>query len=138
MTNQASPPRRPWRVVIIVVVLNRLAGPAFVVTGALHFVTPESYMKIMPSYLPAHRELVYASGVAEIAGGVGLMYPDTRRWAQWWLIATLIGVFPPNINMARHPERYAAQTPGGRPTLIARLPLQLVLVAWVRAAARRI
>ena len=33
----------------------------------------------MPRYLPAHRELVYASGVAEIAGGVGVLHPRTRR-----------------------------------------------------------
>jgi uncharacterized membrane protein len=116
---------------------KRLAGPLFVATGLMHFVIPRSYMKIMPPYLPAHRELVYASGAAEIAGGAGLMRADTRRWAQWWLIATLIAVFPANLNMALHPDRYGAQTPGGKAALIARLPLQLVLIAWVRAAARR-
>ncbi len=116
---------------------NRLAGPLFILAGTMHFVIPEPYMKIMPRWLPAHRELVYASGVAEVAGGVGLIYPNTRRWAQWWLIATLIAVFPANLNMALHPDRYAAHTPGGRLTLNARLPLQLVLIAWVRAAARR-
>lgn len=117
--------------------LRRLAGPVFVLAGAMHFVIPETYEKIMPSYLPAQRELVYASGVAELAGGVGLMHPQTRRWAQWWLIATLIAVFPANLNMALRPERYAAATPGGKATLIARLPLQLVFIAWVRAAAQR-
>ena len=117
--------------------LERLAGPLFVLTGALHFAKPEPFMKIMPRWLPAHRELVYASGVAEIAGGVGMMHPRTRRWASRWLIATLIGVFPANVNMALHPERFAQSTPGGAATLIARLPLQLVLIAWVRRAARR-
>jgi uncharacterized membrane protein len=116
--------------------LARLTGPLFVLAGALHFVRPETYMKIMPSYLPAHRELVYASGVAEIAGGAGLMAPQTRRWAQWWLTATLIAVFPANVNMALHPDRYAGQIRGGRAMLLARLPLQLVLIGWVRAAAR--
>jgi uncharacterized membrane protein len=117
--------------------LRRLAGPLFVATGALHFLKPEPFIRIMPRWLPAHRELVYASGVAEIAGGVGLMHPRTRRWAGAWLIATLIAVFPANLNMALHPERYAEATPGGSATLIARLPLQLVLIAWVRSAARR-
>ena len=32
----------------------------------------------MPDYLPAHRELVYASGVAEIAGGAGVLHAKTR------------------------------------------------------------
>ena len=65
------------------------------------------------------------------------MHPRTRRWAGWWLIATLFAVFPANVNMALNRDRYAEQVPGGEHTLIARLPLQLVLIAWVRAAARR-
>ena len=44
-------------------------------------------------------------------------------------------VFPANVWMARHPERY--QVPGGRAALYARLPLQAVFIAWVRAAMRR-
>lgn len=115
---------------------KRLAGPLFVVAGAMHFVAPESYMKIMPRYLPAHRELVYASGVAEIAGGAGLMHRRTRRSAQWWLIATLVTVFPANLNMALHPDRYGKSTRRGKALLVARLPLQLAFIAWVRAAGR--
>ena len=82
----------------------------------MHFVIPKTYESIVPDYLPAHRALVYASGVAEIAGGAGLMYPDAeaRRWAGWWLIATLIAVFPANVHMALNPERYAKAMPGGR------------------------
>lgn len=123
--------------VIIQVMLKRLAGPLFVVTGFMHFVIPHSYIKIMPRYLPAQRELVYASGVAEIAGGVALMHPRTRRLGGWWLTATLIAVFPANVEMALHPERYAKDSRGGRAALIARLPLQLALIAWVRTAAQR-
>jgi uncharacterized membrane protein len=114
---------------------KRLVGPLFVIAGALHFVVPEVYVAMMPRYLPAHRELIYASGVAEIAGGVGLMHPSTRTWAGRWLIATLVAVFPANLNMALNPDRYAERIPGGEATLIARLPLQALLIAWVRAAA---
>ena len=39
----------------------------------------------MPDYLPAHRELVYASGLAEIAGGAGVLFSKTARPAGWWL-----------------------------------------------------
>jgi uncharacterized membrane protein len=117
--------------------LKRIAGPFFVLAGALHFAIPKSYEAMMPRYLPAHRELVYASGVAEIAGGVGLMHPRTRSWAGWWLIATLVAVFPANLNMALNPDRCAQLVPGGEPALIARLPLQAALIAWVRAASKR-
>jgi uncharacterized membrane protein len=112
-----------------------LCGPFFVAAGALHFVRPRMYVAIVPDYLPAHRELVYASGVAEALGGAGLLHPATRRLAGRLLVATLVAIFPANVWMAQHPERY--RVPGGRAALIARLPLQAVLIAWVRAAARR-
>jgi uncharacterized membrane protein len=121
-----------------VTLIRRLAGPFFVFAGVMHFAIPKTYQAIVPDYLPAHRELVYASGVAEIAGGAGLMCPDAkaRRWAGWWLIATLIAVFPANVHMAVNPERYAKGMPGGRASLIARLPFQIVFIGWVRAAMR--
>jgi len=114
--------------------LRALVGPIFVVAGALHFQRTPWYEAMMPDYLPAHRALVYASGAAEMAGGVGLMMPATRRPAGWWLIATLVAIFPANLWMAHHPERY--RVPGGHAALLARLPLQAVFVALVRAAMR--
>ena len=47
--------------VIIHAMLKRLAGPLFIATGFMHFVIPHSYIKILPRYLPAQRELVYAA-----------------------------------------------------------------------------
>ncbi|MGI8903600.1 MAG: DoxX family protein [Solirubrobacteraceae bacterium] len=113
--------------------MRRLFGPVFVLAGIMHFVRPGMYESIVPDYLPAHRALVYASGVAEIAGGAGVLHPATRRLGSWWSIATLLAVFPANVQMAQHPERYP-KLPGGRAGLIARLPLQAVLIAWARAA----
>lgn len=115
--------------------LRRLCGPVFVLAGALHFVRPRWYEAIMPPYLPHHRELVYASGAAEIAGGLGLMVPRTRRPASWWLVATLVAVFPANVHMAMHPDQFP-QVPGGRVALLIRLPFQGIFIAWVRVAAR--
>jgi uncharacterized membrane protein len=112
-----------------------LAGPFFVLAGTLHFTHSRFYKAIMPDYVPAHDELVAVSGAAEIAGGLGLMSRATRRAAGWWLIATLIAVFPANVHMALHPERY--KVPGGRAALYARLPFQGVFIAWVRAAMSR-
>jgi uncharacterized membrane protein len=114
----------------------RLAGPVFVAAGLLHFAKPDVYEAIMPDELPAHRELVYASGVAEAAGGLGLMSrsPAVRRRAGWWLVATLAAVFPANLHMALRPHRYP-QIP--KAALWARLPLQLAFARWVLAAARR-
>jgi uncharacterized membrane protein len=114
--------------------LSAVCGPCFVAAGALHFARPRMYEAIVPDYLPAHRDLVYASGAAEMLGGAGLLHARTRRLAGWWLTATLLAIFPANVWMAQHPERY--RVPGGRAALLARLPLQALLVAWVRAAAQ--
>jgi uncharacterized membrane protein len=114
----------------------RVAGAAtFLAAGTLHFTHTRWYVRIMPPYVPAHRELVYASGVAEIVGGAGLLHPRTRVAAGWWLLATLVAVFPANIHMAVHHENFP-EVPGGRATLLARLPFQLVFAALVRAAMR--
>lgn len=114
--------------------LARLFGPFFVFAGIMHFVIPRQYQAIVPDYLPAHRELVVASGLAEIAGGMGVMHPRTRRAASWWSVATLIAVFPANLHMALHPDRY--KVPGGRPALYLRLPVQLLFIGWALAAGR--
>ena len=92
--------------------LRKLAGPFFIGAGALHFVRPEPYRAIMPPYIPAPDAMVALSGVAEAAGGAGLLVPRTRRWAAWWLVATLVAIFPANVHMALHPERYARHVPG--------------------------
>lgn len=114
--------------------LRRLFGPFFVLAGILHFARPRIYAAIMPDWLPAHRELVYASGIAEIAAGAAVMHPRTRRLGGRLGVATLVAIFPANLHMALHAERY--RLPGGRAALIARLPLQALLIAWARAAGR--
>lgn len=103
----------------------------FITTGVLHFVNTESYLGMMPAYLPAHRALVLLSGGAEIAGGLGLVVPRTRAAAGWGLVALLVLVFPANVDMALHAERHSIP----EPLLWARLPLQGVLIWWVHRAA---
>jgi uncharacterized membrane protein len=100
----------------------------FLGAGILHFVKPGAYEPTVPGALPAHREIVYISGVAEIAGGLAILDERSARWAGWWLIALLVAVFPANVNMAVHAERFRAVPEA---LLWVRLPLQGVLIAWV-------
>jgi uncharacterized membrane protein len=112
--------------------LRRLFGPMFVTAGVLHFATPEPFESIVPDALPAPAALVRLSGVFEIVAGAATMHPRTRRPGRLLSVATLLGVFPSNVHMALHPERYPV--PGGRATLLARLPLQGLLVLWALRA----
>ena len=109
-------------------------GAFFLFAGTMHFLKPRPYVAIVPDALPRKREIVFASGVAELAGGAGVLVPRTRRLAGWWLIATLLAIFPANVNMAVNAERYRVVP---EPLLWLRLPLQGALIAWVWRAVLR-
>ena len=106
----------------------------FLVAGTLHFLKPKPYVATVPDVLPRKLEIVYASGVAEIAGGALVLPERTRRAAGWWLIATLLAVFPANVNMAVNADRFRSAP---EPLLWARLPVQGLLIAWVWRVAVR-
>ena len=106
---------------------------AFVGAGAMHFAKPRAFEAIVPPSLPAPRALVLVSGLAEIAGGVGLLVGPLRWAAGVGLVLLLVAVFPANLYMARQAERFRRLAPAW--ALWARLPLQGVLIALVAWAA---
>ena len=106
----------------------------FLFTGVSHFTNPARFVAMMPPFIPAHDAMVAVSGVAELAGAVGLMIPATRRAAGIGLIALLLAIFPANIYVA-----VAGKTVAGMPDAAwyywVRLPFQLVYIAWIRWCA---
>ncbi len=102
---------------------------AMVAVGALHFVNPEPFARIVPPPLPAHAA-VYASGVFEILGGLGLLVPKTRRFAAWGLIALYVAVFPANIYMALNGIQLDPAHPAPEWAAWLRLPFQALFIAW--------
>jgi uncharacterized membrane protein len=115
-----------------------LAG-FFAFAGAMHFVIPRSYEAIVPPAIADRKhEAVAISGVAEIAGGLAVAHPATRRLARWWLLGLLLAVFPANVHMAINPEQVKGLDPKRIPrwTLWARLPLQPLAMLWVWRATR--
>ena len=109
-----------------------LLGMFMVLAGVMHFVAPGAYARTVPRWLPAPGALVLLSGTFEILGGLGLFLPETRRWAAWGLIALFIAVFPANLNMAVNRIGLGRKSLPAW-LLWARLPLQLVLIAWAYA-----
>lgn len=110
-------------------VLRLVLAAAMVFVGVLHFVRPEPFVAIVPRALPAPLALVLISGAAEIAGGVGLLVPRTRRAASIGLVALYLAVLPANVNMAVNDLPLDGK-PMPRVALWLRLPFQLVLVGW--------
>lgn len=104
-----------------------LQSLVYVASGVNHFVHTTVYVGIMPDHYSDPRLLVQLSGIAEIAGGVGLLLPATRRVAAGGLAAMLVVFLDVHLYMVRHPERF----PGvPRWVLWARVPLQFGLIAW--------
>lgn len=106
-----------------------LLGAVFVVAGAAHLAVPDVYVTAMPTWLPEPFALVILSGVAELAGGLGVLQPNRalRRAAGWGLAALLVAVYPANVQMAMaRPEAW---------WLWLRLPIQGALVAWALRAS---
>ncbi len=111
-------------------ILRILLALFFIVSGANHFLSPHFYLAIVPPYLPWHAQLVAISGAAEIAGGLGILFPRTRKMAAWGLMALLVAVFPANIQTISTGAMIAGHA---IPTCLLwlRLPLQLVFGLWV-------
>ena len=103
---------------------------AFVASGTVHLIKPEVYEPLMPSWVPAHREVILSSGVVELICALGLLLPPTRRAAGIASAALLVGVFPGNIKMAV--DALKGSNRQFQAVSLARLPLQLPLIrgAW--------
>ena len=100
----------------------------FVVAGLNHFRSPETYLGMMPAWLPAPLLLNAIAGAGEVLGGIGLLWPVTRRAAMAGLVLLLIAVFPANVHVA-----LMGHMPGfgfSPAVLWLRLPVQAVFVAW--------
>lgn len=113
-------------------ITRALAALFFAAAGLGHFIVPSFYLAMMPPWLPAPLFLVQLSGVAEIAGGVGLLIPRLRRPAGIGLVLLLIAVFPANIQMLQNAR--AAGTP--ELALWIRLPFQVLFIGWVLFVSR--
>jgi uncharacterized membrane protein len=108
--------------------LARVVLAVFMVgIGIGHFVRPGPFVSIVPAWLPAPLLLVMVSGFFEVLGGAGLLVPRVRRAASLGLVLLYVAVFPANVNMALHPELGQGIAPW---LLWARLPFQVVLIAW--------
>ena len=85
----------PWRAY-----LRWLLALAYAYAGYRHLATPEPFVAITPPWVPMPKNVVAATGIAEIAGAIGLMIPQTRKAAGWGLALYAFCVWPANIHHA--------------------------------------
>lgn len=121
---------KPWQARLASLPSRLLLGVFFITAGILHFVFPNAYIAVMPPWLGWHAALVVISGVAECAGGLGVLMPFTRRWAGWGLLALCVAVLPANAQMLID-GLAAGKAAWIVALLVVRLPLQALLMGWV-------
>lgn len=109
----------PWHLYVMAVI--------YILAGLNHFRAPKMYERIIPPILTSPKIINVISGLVEVLLGVLLLVPKFSAWAAWGIIILLIAVFPANLYMVTNKKASF-----GLPKwlLIARLPLQLLLMYW--------
>lgn len=102
--------------------------------GALHFLAPEPFDKLIPPELPGERRTwTLASGVAELTTAALVANPRTRRLGATLAVALFVAVFPGNLQMVRDSK----DEPWPRRAIAwGRLPLQVPLIRWALQVRR--
>lgn len=104
-----------------------LMAAIYILAGIFHFIHPKMYMRIMPANLPAHRSLVYLSGLAEISLGIGLFFPEFKDLAVYGIVLMLLVFLLIHFYMLSS-KKAGAGFP--RWALALRIPLQFALIWW--------
>ena len=102
-------------------------------TASGHFAFSKGMTMMMPDFIPFKRELVYLTGVIEIAAAIGLLISSWQNLTAWLLILFFVLILPANINAARRKIDYQKGTTDGNGIkyLWFRVPLQLFFICWV-------
>ena len=96
-------------------------------TASAHFTAlKEDLIKMVPKFFPFPRQIVFVTGLLEIAGAFGLLIPQVRTAAGICLTILFVAMFPANINavLRQVPLRGRPATP-----LWLRIPMQVLFIA---------
>ncbi len=109
----------------------------YALAGILHLVRPHPFLSIMPPWVPAPEWVVALTGVAEIAGAIGLFVPSLRRAAGIGLALYALCVWPANVQHAINDLGSGTGLPAlyHYPRLAAQ-PLLIWLALWVSRTGR--
>jgi len=102
-------------------------GIPFIMIGLEHFIRPAPFDAIVPAYLGFPRFWTFASGIAEVLLGIGIMLPPCRRWAAICLAVFLVCVYPANLNMWLNDIPFNGQRLSQK-VHVVRLFIQLILI----------
>lgn len=105
-----------------------LLGPA-----VSHFTSTGAFVVMLPSWVPARESIIYATGVAEFAGAVGVWIPGLVKLTGVLLIVMLLCFLPANIYAALNADGFGGSGQGPL-YLLVRIPFQFFAAWWIAVA----
>ncbi len=110
--------------------IGRIAlASMLIVTGVAHFTDTDILVEMMPDAIPLKREMIYFTGICELAGAIGLLWIRTSRLAAIMLVIFFVMILPANIaGSFKHVELGGMEY--GPIYLWFRVPFQLFLIWW--------
>jgi uncharacterized membrane protein len=102
----------------------------FLFAGISHFLLPDGMVNMLPPFFPFRYEIIYITGLIEIALSFGFLLPKFIRLTGILAIAFLIAVFPSNVYSALNAVEFGGNV-AGPIYLLFRVPMQVFLIAWV-------
>ena len=105
------------------------------VSGIAHFTSPDHFRRLVPSWVPARSAVVVLSGAADVALGVLVALPATRRTGACPTAALITAYLPAHLDPLRRDRD--AERGFDRPSgVAARVAVNLGYIAWAVAVAR--
>lgn len=119
---------------------GRIAMSAMLLLTAIgHFIYADGMAMMLPEFIPYKPEIVFLTGIIEIAAAIGLLLPALKVMTGWLLIVFFIAILPANIYAAINNVDFQKASFDGSGTnyLWFRIPLQIFFIFWVYFSAVR-
>ena len=81
-------------------VMRWMMGAFYIIAGIAHLAVPEKFLLITPAWVPFAPQVIFATGLCELAGAVALITKPLRAWAGLALAAYAVCVWPANFKHA--------------------------------------
>ncbi len=98
-------------------------------TGIAHFTNTDQMIQIMPEFMPAKAEIVYFTGICELAAVFGLLWNKTAKLTSVMLIIFFCLILPANIIGSLKQVHFGGME-NGAIYLFFRIPLQMLFIFW--------
>lgn len=113
---------------------GRIAMSAMLIfTAIAHFAFTKGMAMMLPDFIPYKSQVIYLTGIIEIAAAIGLFIPALRVITAWLLIVFFILILPANIYAALKQIDYQKGSFDGNGLyyLWFRVPLQILFIIWI-------